>query len=317
MSKWNIYNRLCFHIGPGHVAAAAVGGMMAAIIVFIIFICVFIWYKRRKSYIDSKETIKSTSPHQPPPYGVPPRPNNMPFTTVTRKIPCTLVTQHSTPTPGYGETPADEATKLLHSSSRNHTAMTANSPAGVVNPGYSRQDSSLCSPHGTGPTLDRNSSRDSNSPPTSGDTLRPLLKKNSSDSDDLSAAAAASTKDKRTEPLGTGLGDTSGAGASSSGAGARDPHGPTTVDSLEESKNHVYEELYRNGGLGHLPPSLRPLPPPPASESVRQNTHPPAAHHMCNHHQCGWDDGGHQLPMTLEIHANYPPSERLLLGGEV
>ena len=238
--------------------------------------------------------------------------------------PANLATQNSiTPTSLFGETPADEGTMLLRSSSRNHAA---NSPAGVVNPGYSRQDSSLCSPHAHGPTLDRNSSRDSNSPTTpGGDTLRPLLKKNnSSDSDDLSAAAAASTKDKRTEPLETSLRDTSDAGASSTGAGARDPHGHTTVDSLDESKNHVYEELNKDGGLRHLPPSLRPLPPPPGSESVRQNTHPPsAAHHpphLCNHHQRGWDDGGHLPPApSLEIRVNYPPmtTERLLLGGEV
>ena len=228
--------------------------------------------------------------------------------------PANLATQNSiTPTSLFGETPADEGTMLLRSSSKNHAA---NSPAGVVNPGYSRQDSSLCSPHAPGPTLDRNSSRDSNSPTTTrGDTLRPL----SSDSDDLSAAAAASTKDKRTEPLETSLRDTSDAGASSTGAGACDPHGHTTVDSLDESKNHVYEELNKDGGLRHLPPALRPLPPTPASESVQQNTHSPAAaHHLCNHHQRGWDDGGH-LPQSLEIRANYmyPPNERLLLGGEV
>ena len=92
------------------------------------------------------------------------------------------------------------------------------------------------------------------------------------------------------------------------------------MDSLDESKSHVYEELnkLKDGGLQHLPPALRPPPPTPASESVRQNTHPPAAaHHVCNHHLHEWNDGGHLPP--LKVRVDYPPmtNERLLVGGEV
>ena len=303
--------------------------MAIPIIIFIVLVCIFCLLREKKRYSEKSyedkietKTSKEKMPHyQTNGFGGKAALRN--GLSLQVNSPANLATQNSiTPTSLFGETPADEGTMLLRSSSKNHAA---NSPAGVVNPGYSRQDSSLCSPHAHGPTLDRISSRDSNSPTTPGDTLRPLLKKNnSSDSDDLSAAAAASTKDKRTEPLETSLRDTSDAGASSTGAGAYDPHGHTAVDSLDESKNHVYEELNKDGGLRHLPPSLRPLPPPPGSESVRQNTHPPSATHhpphLCNHHQRGWDDGGHLPPApSLEIRVNYPPmtNERLLLGGEV
>ena len=295
----------CTHTDSGHVAAAVVGGMVFATIIFVIFVCVILWCnsRRGKSFCHSEKT--NSIPQLP--YGAPLRPNNVPL------IAHTLNTQDSiTPTPLYGgETPMSETAGLLRSYSGNHGAAAAGNgppflgatnigynripshdstspttpgegrqPLSATHPGYSPRGSSLSSPRTVGPNLDRISSRESNSPTT------PYTP-----GDEPSAAAAAST-DKRTDASGTSV---PGPNSGTASAGSSDGSTQRVTSSNQEQTPHIYEEVKKPG---YLPPSQRPLPNIPNLQQEEHSIHNSNVNHDCN----GFHNRKDQLFISKNLH---------------
>ena len=230
-------------------AVAAVGGAVSSVLIFILIVCIVYWYKKTHKETSEGEKREPSekfplcnpnangSAKVPRNLHIPPDHNN------TSKAPST------TPTP-YGD--SEDAQLLPHH--KNHAALhvSADSPCvlGAHNPGYGRLLSTT--------------------PTTPSDT--PFLRQSSNAASAASPASPSITREVK-EP-GTGLGLTVSSGADS-GASDLDV---TTVDEdvarddPEESKQHIYDEINKNG---RLPVSLRPLPETP--DSRQQKAPSPAA----------------------------------------
>ena len=235
-------------------------GAIFIIIMGVVALCTVLWWykKRRHSSVEganfSKNRTKEPHYHKTNGFSAS-QPTSLPLQNHN------VIKQNSiTPTP----TPLSdhEEAKLLRSSSGGRA--TASSPliTGNTNLGYGRLPS-----------------RDSTSPSTPGEIVRPLSMSSSSSE---RSAIAATLPDIRTESLGTSLGLNSSMESGSSNSDHDAVAASVQVNSEQQGLNeastdgqdrHIYEEIKKQGGSRY---TQRPLPDTPGS---KQNTHP-AAHNL-------------------------------------